>query len=434
MPQMAGAQLMRVTSARGVPVPRGEVGLPSDWLPAAGAVPLGVGRLLWHTFVMVTQPTRSVTPGSGDAVDFFVSYVAQDRAWAEWIAWELEAAGHRVRIEAWDFGPGSHRLTELQNAERDAARTVVVLSAAYQRSAFASVQWHSAWLDDPTGQGHRLLTVRVEDHPVTGLLGQVVTVDLVGVDPRTARERLLAAAADRRGKPRWAPPFPGGAPPVTGPVRPGPLFPGPPFPVGDTGAAPHLGRGRRGATPPLVAVLALTALPLVVVALVLTRSTGKGGGVTRDATPPPVGTVTTTSAAGGVAFPSAGATSPPGAEGADDGLSFALRGVRCGESTSGIVTAGPGEELCIVSVTARNGGTTLATFVDQYQHLVDAGNRRYPASAVGDTENFDITVAAGASAPHTLVFEVPRATIPDHLELQEGMANNGGVRLSLTAR
>jgi hypothetical protein len=33
------------------------------------------------------------------AADFFVSYTSADRTWAEWIAWQLEQAGHQVIIQ-----------------------------------------------------------------------------------------------------------------------------------------------------------------------------------------------------------------------------------------------------------------------------------------------------------------------------------------------
>jgi hypothetical protein len=35
-----------------------------------------------------------------EAADFFVSYTSADRAWAEWIAWHLEAEGYQVVIQA----------------------------------------------------------------------------------------------------------------------------------------------------------------------------------------------------------------------------------------------------------------------------------------------------------------------------------------------
>jgi hypothetical protein len=42
---------------------------------------------------------------SGPA-DFFISYTSADRAWAEGIAWQLEAEGYAVVVQAWDFTPG----------------------------------------------------------------------------------------------------------------------------------------------------------------------------------------------------------------------------------------------------------------------------------------------------------------------------------------
>nr|MDT0667937.1 toll/interleukin-1 receptor domain-containing protein [Micromonospora sp. DSM 115978] len=64
-------------------------------------------------------------------VDFFVSYTGADEAWAEWVAWQLEDAGYRVLMQAWDFGPGSHFVAEMHSAVQRAARTVAVLSNAY---------------------------------------------------------------------------------------------------------------------------------------------------------------------------------------------------------------------------------------------------------------------------------------------------------------
>lgn len=67
---------------------------------------------------------------SGQGQRFFVSYAGRDKDWAEWVAWTLEAAGHEVLIQAWDFGPGSHFVGEMQQALDGSRRTVVVLSAA----------------------------------------------------------------------------------------------------------------------------------------------------------------------------------------------------------------------------------------------------------------------------------------------------------------
>ncbi|OHV30847.1 hypothetical protein CC117_27420 [Parafrankia colletiae] len=141
-------------------------------------------------------------------VDFFVSYEETDRSWAEWIAWQLESAGHAVVLQAWDFAAGANYVHETHRAAMDAARTVAVLSAAYLTSAYAEVEWQAAWAADPSGVERRLVLARVEDCPRPGLLGQRVGVDLFGLDERAARERLLAAASGERRKPDQPPPFP----------------------------------------------------------------------------------------------------------------------------------------------------------------------------------------------------------------------------------
>jgi hypothetical protein len=54
------------------------------------------------------------------AVDFFVSYTSADRAWAEWIAWQLEAEGYTVVVQSWDFCPGSDFVQQMHQVVYDA--------------------------------------------------------------------------------------------------------------------------------------------------------------------------------------------------------------------------------------------------------------------------------------------------------------------------
>ena len=51
-----------------------------------------------------------------DVWDFFISYTQSDRAWAEWLAWELEVAGYSVRLQAWDMPPGTAFVHEMDQA------------------------------------------------------------------------------------------------------------------------------------------------------------------------------------------------------------------------------------------------------------------------------------------------------------------------------
>jgi hypothetical protein len=145
----------------------------------------------------------------GDAADFFVSYTGADRAWAEWIAWQLEAEGYQVMVQAWDFTPGHDWAHEMQQAATTAERVVAVLSAAYLRSGHGEAEWRAFYANDPSGEHGLLLPVRVSEIETPGLLTTRIYVDLVGRDAKSARTALLAAARGARGKPTEAPGFPG---------------------------------------------------------------------------------------------------------------------------------------------------------------------------------------------------------------------------------
>jgi hypothetical protein len=175
------------------------------------------------------RPSDTDTESAESAArwDFFISYTAADRAWAEWIAWHLEGAGYAVLVQAWDFVPGSHWVSRMDEGIRASARTLAVLSDAYLRSVYGQAEWEGAYQADPTGFARRLVPVRVADCPRPGLLGGVVSFDLFGLAADEARTRLLGQiAAIRRGrdKPAAEPPFPGaaraaGPPPAAGSPR-----------------------------------------------------------------------------------------------------------------------------------------------------------------------------------------------------------------------
>ncbi|MBW8875941.1 MAG: TIR domain-containing protein [Acidobacteria bacterium] len=157
--------------------------------------------------------------------DFFVSFTQKDQSWAEWIAWQLEEAGYSVRIEVWDFTPGSNWVDEMQQAIKDSDRTIAVLSPDYLSSKFGKSEWYAAFAKDPTGEQRKLVPVRVREVQPDGLLGSIVYVDLVGIaDEAEARSRLLSGVASGRAKPRRSPIFP--ALPAAFPGRPKPPFPG----------------------------------------------------------------------------------------------------------------------------------------------------------------------------------------------------------------
>src|SRR5215510_2568979 len=105
--------------------------------------------------------------------DFFISYTQVDRPWAEWIAWQLEAAGYTTVIQAWDFRPGGNFVLSMQQAAAMSERTIAVLSPAYLQSGFTAAEWTVAFTRDPTGTQGRLLPVRIHDCELQGLLPQI---------------------------------------------------------------------------------------------------------------------------------------------------------------------------------------------------------------------------------------------------------------------
>jgi hypothetical protein len=145
----------------------------------------------------------------GEAVDFFVSYTSADRSWAEWIAWQLEAEGYQVVVQAWDFTAGNDWVHEMQHATITAERVVAVLSAAYLQSVHGEAEWRAFYAKDPSGERGLLLPVRVDKVEPPGLLTTRIYVDLVGRDANSARAALLAAVRGVRGKPTQPPEFPG---------------------------------------------------------------------------------------------------------------------------------------------------------------------------------------------------------------------------------
>jgi outer membrane protein assembly factor BamB len=154
-------------------------------------------------------PSKESPPPETGKKDFFVSYNRADCQWAEWIAWQLEAAGYTTIIQAWDFRPGGNFVIEMQRAAEQARRTVAVLSPDYLQALYTQPEWAAAVARDPTGQKRTLLPVRVRECELQGLLSQVVYIDLVGLAEEAARETLLAGAKQGRAKPATAPGFPG---------------------------------------------------------------------------------------------------------------------------------------------------------------------------------------------------------------------------------
>jgi hypothetical protein len=180
--------------------------------------------------------------------DFFISYNGQDKAWAEWVAWQLEEAGYSTVIQAWDFRPGGNFVLDMQRAAADCGRTIAVLSQHYLDAMYTQPEWAAAFAQDPTGAAKTLLPVRVQACNLKGLLSQIVYIDLVGKNQAEARQLLLAGLQTGRAKPGEVPGFPGGSGGAGGEsAAPRPASPPPTFPVAGAWGEQNLSPAEREA-------------------------------------------------------------------------------------------------------------------------------------------------------------------------------------------
>jgi hypothetical protein len=155
--------------------------------------------------------------------DFFISYNKADIHWAEWIAWQLEEEGYSTILQAWDFKAGSNFVLEMHRATQSVKRTIAILSPNYLSSVFTAPEWAAVFAKDSMGENRLLLPIRVQECQPEGLLRQIVYIDLVGLDERNAREKLLADIRSERGKPLSPPAFPIN---VQHSLKKKPVFPG----------------------------------------------------------------------------------------------------------------------------------------------------------------------------------------------------------------
>ena len=123
--------------------------------------------------------------------DFFISRNGADRAWAEWIAWELEEAGYTTVLQDWDFRPGQNFVLKMQGAATNCKRTIAVLSPDFLAAEFTQPEWMAAFRQDPKGDKGLLIPIRVQECEPPGLLASLAYIDVFGLEEEEALQRLL---------------------------------------------------------------------------------------------------------------------------------------------------------------------------------------------------------------------------------------------------
>ncbi|WP_214325435.1 FxSxx-COOH system tetratricopeptide repeat protein [Nonomuraea sediminis] len=146
--------------------------------------------------------------------DVFLSYMPQERMWADWIKATLQRAG--IQVLTRDNDAAAPQSTE--HTVEAASQTIVVLSSAYLRSKEGRTVLEAAAAADPLRANRTLIPIRVTDVRVPEAFADWSPVDLGRLDAAQATELLLRAVgrtAPATEHPAYpAPRFPGAIPPV----------------------------------------------------------------------------------------------------------------------------------------------------------------------------------------------------------------------------
>ncbi|MGH6653989.1 MAG: FxSxx-COOH system tetratricopeptide repeat protein, partial [Actinocrinis sp.] len=143
------------------------------------------------------------------ASDLLLSYVPEDRMWAEWVNAVLTAAGFTVVL----IDSSTPRPAELGEPVRH--RSVVIVSQAYARSAQALDFARAVAETDPSGNRRQLVPVMVSDVRPTPPLTDRLAADLSGADPDRAIGALMQAVDYTGPLPEvFTVRYPGSIPPV----------------------------------------------------------------------------------------------------------------------------------------------------------------------------------------------------------------------------
>lgn len=136
----------------------------------------------------------------GDRTDFFISHTGADRAWAEWVAWQLVEAGYTVELDVWDWATGRSFVTAMSDALDRCDRVMALWSTEYfSRSRYTTGEWSGDMVQVPGADAGRLVPLRIEDVPtdqVPGVFRPLVYRDLFGLGEDEAARVLLEAVRD----------------------------------------------------------------------------------------------------------------------------------------------------------------------------------------------------------------------------------------------
>jgi tetratricopeptide (TPR) repeat protein len=203
--------------------PRSPLTLLGAYERLAGAITDGQVRSLGEMSeeTRLTYKSSFIRPRQPPPGDIYLSYVPQDRMWADWIEALLTQRGIRVLRPLAGAAAGVGSQDDARHGAATAGRTVAVLSGGYLASAAAEGVWEAIAAADPVGAGRKLIPVRVADVTVGPPFSDRTIVDLTRRDEAQATDELLKAlgyppklTVQPRGASARQPRYPRTTPPV----------------------------------------------------------------------------------------------------------------------------------------------------------------------------------------------------------------------------
>lgn len=126
------------------------------------------------------------------AQQFFISYAGTDRAWAEWVGWHLEQAGHRVILDVWDWRTGDNLVQRMDEALERADAVIALFSTSY----FEDERWTTEEWTAAVAHRDRLIPLALEPLTTSDLprvLAAKLRKNLHGLDESAALTALREA-------------------------------------------------------------------------------------------------------------------------------------------------------------------------------------------------------------------------------------------------
>lgn len=130
------------------------------------------------------------TAGAEESDPLFISHAEADRAWAEWVAAQLQDAGYEVELDVWHWRSGDDMVVRLSDV-LERCRVVALFSAAYfEPGRWTEIEWRAV-LAAPGRD--KLVALRIEDVEPPEVVRPLTAPALFGLGEEETRQALLEA-------------------------------------------------------------------------------------------------------------------------------------------------------------------------------------------------------------------------------------------------